>query len=88
MEKDKLLIEIDKASAYIENVINSENKSDLRDLTFDLDRVRLRVINGSLRNNPLRGFPRKYAEMYNDYLHPITDVLSNIEKYVDLYLTR
>ena len=35
---------------------------------------------------PLRGFPRKYAEMYKDYLHPITDVLSSIEKSVDIYL--
>ncbi|ELP22898.1 hypothetical protein F385_4147 [Pantoea agglomerans 299R] len=37
-------------------------------------------------NNPLRGFPRRYAEMYNDYLHAITDVMSKIEKSVDAYL--
>ncbi|YCH31207.1 hypothetical protein M1D48_03875 [Erwinia sp. D4-22] len=86
MKKLNLLSEIDKATAYIENVMNNEKKGGLKDLIADLDRVKLKVVDDDLFNNPLRGFPRKYAEMYNDYLHPITGVLNNIEKSVDSYL--
>lgn len=39
-------------------------------------------------NNSLREFPRKYAEMYNDYFYPVTNILRKIEKFVDLYLTK
>lgn len=53
----------------------------------ELKALKVKVINNSLMNNPLRGFPRRYAEMYNDYLHTITDVMNKIEKSVDVYLT-
>lgn len=86
MKKNNLLNEIDKTSAYIENIIHSENKGNLKELLSDLSKLKSQLINNSLVNNPLRGFPRKYAEMYNDYLHPLTDVLSNIENSVDNYL--
>ncbi|MCK7430519.1 hypothetical protein [Enterobacter chengduensis] len=86
MEKNNLLNEIDKASVYIENIMNSENKGGLKELIVDLDKLKLKVVANALVNNPLRGFPRRYAEMYNDYLHPITDVLDNVEKSVDSYL--
>ncbi|MGX5108445.1 hypothetical protein ACWKYD_06535 [Enterobacter cloacae] len=86
MEKNNLLNEIDKASVYIENIMNSENKGGLKELIADLDKLKLKVVDNTLVNNPLRGFPRRYAEMYNDYLHPITDVLDNVEKSVDSYL--
>ncbi|WP_231877693.1 MULTISPECIES: hypothetical protein [unclassified Erwinia] len=48
----------------------------------------MKVINNEINNNPLRGFARRYAEMYNDYLNPITDVLDRMEKAVDSYLER
>ncbi len=86
MEKNNLLNKINKASVYIENIMNSENKGGLKELIADLDKLKLTVIDNTLVNNPLRGFPRRYAEMYNDYLHPITDVLENVEKSVDRYL--
>ncbi|KAF0859941.1 MAG: hypothetical protein E6X23_07260 [Mixta calida] len=86
MKKNNLLSEIDKTTAYIENVMNNEKKGGLKDLIADLDRLKLKVVDDDLFNNPLRGFPRKYAEMYNDYLHPITNVLDKMEKSVDSYL--
>lgn len=86
MEKNNLLNEIDKASVYIETIMNSENKGGLKELIADLDKLKLKVVDNTLVNNPIRGFPRRYAEMYNDYLHPITDVLDNVEKSVDNYL--
>lgn len=84
--KKDLLNEINIASAYIEKVMNDENKGGLKELISDLVRLKMKVIDNALVINPLRGFPRKYAEMYKDYLHPINNVLSNIEKYVDIYL--
>ncbi|MGD8164542.1 hypothetical protein [Pantoea sp. FN0307] len=86
MNKFDLLSEIDKTTVYIDNVMDNEKKGGLKDLIADLDRLKLKVVDDDLLNNPLRGFPRKYAEMYNDYLHPITGVLDNIEKSVDSYL--
>ncbi|HIC2038399.1 hypothetical protein ABG794_00730 [Enterobacter soli] len=86
MEKNNLLNEIDKTSVYIDKIMNSENKGGLKELIADLDKLKLKVVDNTLVNNPLRGFPRRYAEMYNDYLHPITDILDNIEKSVDSYL--
>ena len=86
MEKNNLLNEIDKTSVYIDKIMNSENKGGLKELIADLDKLKLKVVDNTLVNNPLRDFPRRYAEMYNDYLHPITDILDNIEKSVDSYL--
>lgn len=86
MQKKDLLREIDIAYTYIEKVMNAENKGGLKELVADLDRLKLKVIDNALVINPLRGFPRKYAEMYKDYLHPITEVLSSVEKSVDIYL--
>ncbi|KTR46827.1 hypothetical protein NS303_18270 [Pantoea ananatis] len=86
MNKQELMVEIDKASSYIEQVMNNENKGGLRVFIDELKLVKVKVINNSLINNPLRGFPRRYAEMYNDYLHTITDVMNKIEKSVDVYL--
>ncbi|MBW1212754.1 hypothetical protein KYI92_00040 [Pantoea allii] len=86
MNKQELMVEIDKASSYIEQVMNSENKGGLKVFIDELKSLKVKVINNSLMNNPLRGFPRRYAEMYNDYLHTITDVMNKIEKSVDAYL--
>lgn len=86
MNKQKLLVEIDKTSSYIEGVMNGENKGRLIVFIDELKFLKVKVMNNSIMNNPLRGFPRRYAEMYNDYLHTITDVMSKIEKSVDLYL--
>ncbi|KAA8993831.1 hypothetical protein FJU30_26445 [Affinibrenneria salicis] len=86
MKKNEVLIEIDKARAYIENVMINEKKGGLKELIDDLERLKSKITNNALVNNPLRGFPRRYAEMYNDYLHPITNFLDNIEKSVDSYL--
>ncbi|KKB04922.1 hypothetical protein [Pantoea anthophila] len=86
MNKQGLLVEIEKASSYIEVVMNNENKGGLIVFIDELKLLKVKVINNSLVNNPLRGFPRRYAEMYNDYLHTITDVMHKIEKSVDVYL--
>jgi len=86
MNKQELLVEIDKTSSYIEGVMNNENKGGLIVFIDELKLLKFRIMNNSIMNNPLRGFPRRYAEMYNDYLHTITDVMSKIEKSVDLYL--
>ncbi|QGY29694.1 hypothetical protein [Pantoea cypripedii] len=86
MDKNEILIEIDKVFDYIENIMKSENKGALKALLDDLKRLKNKVMDDSLVNNPLKGFPRRYAEMYNDYLHPITNVLDKMEKYVDIYL--
>jgi len=86
MNKQELMVEIDKASSYIEQVMNNENKGGLKVFIDELKSLKVKVINNSLMNNPLRGFPRRYAEMYNDYLHTITDVMNKIEKSVDAYL--
>ncbi|MEB6533656.1 hypothetical protein MXM51_03725 [Pantoea stewartii] len=87
MNKQELMAEIDKASSYIEQVMNKENKGGVKVFIDELKALKVKVINNSLMNNPLRGFPRRYAEMYNDYLHTIMDVMNKIEKSVDVYLT-
>ncbi|WP_039660428.1 MULTISPECIES: hypothetical protein [Pantoea] len=86
MNKQQLLVEIDKTSSYIEGVMNGENKGRLIVFIDELKLLKVKVMNNSIMNNPLRGFPRRYAEMYSDYLHAITDVMSKIEKSVDAYL--
>jgi hypothetical protein len=86
MDKSELLSEIDKASNYVEALMNSEGKIDLKVFIDDLRKLKKRVLNNDLTNNPLKGFARRYAEMYSDYLNPITDVLDKIEKSVDNYL--
>lgn len=88
MNKKSLLSEIDKAIDNIEVVIRNERKEDLRNFINDLERLKAKVINNGIKNNPLRGFARRYAEMYNDYLNPITNVLDRMEKTVDNYLER
>ncbi|WP_034912082.1 hypothetical protein [Erwinia sp. 9145] len=88
MDKKTFLSEIDKTINNIEVVIKAERKEDLRNFIDDLERLKVKVINNEIKNNPLRGFARRYAEMYNDYLNPITDVLDRMEKAVDSYLER
>lgn len=88
MNKQELLVEIDKASSYIEGVMNDENKGGLIVFIDELKSLKVKIINNNLMNNPLRGFPRRHAEMYNDYLHTITDVMSKAEKSVDVYLDK
>lgn len=87
MDKQYLLNEIERASVCIHSLVSVENKYNLKVFISELDRLKLRVIDGSLMVNPLRGFPRRYAEMYNDYLHPISDILYTIEKLGDEYLS-
>lgn len=86
MDKIALFSEIDKTISYIEVVIKTERKEDLRVFICDLEKLKIKVMNDEVKNNPLRGFARRYAEMYNDYLNPITDVLDGMEKVVDIYL--
>ena len=88
MDKIALLSEIDKTISHIEAVIQTEQKEGLRTFIDDLERLKIEVINNGIKNNPLRGFARRYAEMYNDYLNPVTDVLDRMEKSVDIYLER
>ncbi len=86
MDKNEFLSEIDNASCHIEALMKSDGKSGLQVFIDDLKKLKKKVLNNDLVNNPLRGFARRYAEMYNDYLNPITDVLDKIEKSVDNYL--
>ncbi|MEB6336575.1 hypothetical protein [Serratia rhizosphaerae] len=86
MKKNDLLIEIDRTINYIKKTIENENKGSLKELIIDLERLKSKIYDNTLINNPLRGFPRRYSEMYNDYLHPITNILDSIEKSVDKYL--
>ncbi|MEN4913260.1 hypothetical protein [Erwinia amylovora] len=86
MDKNEILSEIDKASNCVEALMNSEGKSGLKVFIDDLKKLKGKVLSNDLVNNPLRGFARRYAEMYSDYLNPITDVLDKIEKSVDDYL--
>ncbi|WP_394515886.1 hypothetical protein E7738_17490 [Pantoea sp. SGAir0430] len=88
MYKKSLLSEIDKAIDNIESVIKNERKEDLRAFINDLEHLKVEVINNEIKSNVLRGFVRRYAEMYNDYLNPITDVLDRMEKAVDSYLEK
>lgn len=88
MYKKSLLSEIDKAIDNIESVIKNERKEDLRAFINDLKHLKVEVINNEIKSNVLRGFARRYAEMYNDYLNPITDVLDRMEKAVDSYLEK
>ncbi|KAA8669633.1 hypothetical protein [Pantoea dispersa] len=88
MYKKSLLSEIDKAIDDIESVIKNERKEDLRAFINDLEHLKVEVINNEIKSNVLRGFARRYAEMYNDYLNPITDVLDRMEKAVDSYLEK
>lgn len=88
LDKKSLLSETDKIIDDIEVVMKIERKEHLRTFINDLERLKAKVINNEIKNNPLRGFARRYAEMYNDYLHPITDVLDRMEKAVDSYLER
>jgi len=48
--------------------------------------LKVKLLNNEVKNNPLRGFARRYAEMYNHCLNPVTDVLDGMEKTVDIYL--
>lgn len=86
MDKTALLSEIDNTINHIEMIIKTEHKEDLRTFIDDLERLKIKVLNNEVKNNPLRGFARRYAEMYNDYLNPVTDVLDGMEKAVDIYL--
>ena len=86
MDKKELLSEIDRTIFYIETVIKKENKKSLIVFVNDLDKLKAKVIANEVNRNPLKGFARRYAEIYSDYLHPITDILYKAEKSVDLYL--
>lgn len=66
--------------------MQNEKKRDLQVFINDLELLKKGVITNKIKNNPLRGFPRRYTEMYNDYLNPITDILDGMEKKVDVYL--
>ncbi|WP_405423977.1 hypothetical protein [Pantoea stewartii] len=57
MNKQELMAEIDKASSYIEQVMNNENKGGVQVFIDELKALKVKVINNSLMNNPLRGFP-------------------------------
>lgn len=86
LEKITLLSEIEETITNIKMVMNADQKGDLQILISELERLKVNVNGNKIKNNPLRGFPRRYAEMYNDYLNPITDVLDRIERAVDSYL--
>lgn len=88
MDKKTLLSEIDKTISHVETVINVEHKEGLRGFINDLERLKLNIFDKEIKSNPIRGFARRYAEMYSDYLNPITDVLDRMEKTVDLYLEK
>lgn len=88
MDKKSLLSEIDKTINHIETVIKVEHKEGLQDFIYDLERLKLKVLDKGVKNNPIRGFARRYAEIYNDYLNPVTDVLDRMEKAVDFYLEK
>ncbi|MEB6222038.1 hypothetical protein [Pantoea anthophila] len=86
MEKITLLSEVEKTINNIKMIMNADHKGDLQILIGELERLKANIIGNKIKNNPLRGFSRRYAEMYNDYLNPITDVLDRIERAVDSYL--
>jgi len=88
LDKKSLLSETDKTIDNIEVVMKIERKEHLRPFINDLEHLKAKFINNEIKNNPLRGFARRYAEIYNDYLNPITDVLDRMEKAVDSYLER
>ncbi|MEB5972977.1 hypothetical protein ACWXVW_11140 [Pantoea dispersa] len=88
MYKKSLLSEIYIAIDNIETVIKNERKEDLRAFINDLENLKVEVINDEVKSNILRGFARRYADMYNDYLNPITNVLDRMEKAVDSYLEK